>query len=66
MNLNLTGGHGELQSHYLAYRYLHAQHGGNPRLANVDRMPSNHLRVAWIDANIDFQLVTRVTAGIHY
>jgi hypothetical protein len=43
VNLNLTGGHSELQSHYLAYGNLHAQHGRNAGLADVDRMPANHL-----------------------
>jgi hypothetical protein len=43
VNLNIAGGDGELQSHYLAYGDLHAQQGRNPRLADVDRMPANYL-----------------------
>jgi hypothetical protein len=43
VNLNIAGGHSELQSHYLAYGHFHAQQGRNPRLADVDRMSANYL-----------------------
>src|ERR1700686_2416535 len=64
-NLRIAQGQGELQANHFARWNLHAQHGGNPRFADVHRLPPNHRGVTRVDADVDFQLEPGIAASVH-
>jgi len=55
----------EFQANHFADGNFHHQHGRNSRLADVDRLSSNHSAVARVDPDVDFQLEPAMTAGFH-
>jgi len=66
MNLDVARGQRELQSDDLSDPYFIAEHGGDSRLADIHRVSAHHGGIAQIDANIDFQPETRMTAGFSH
>jgi hypothetical protein len=58
-------GQGKLQAHYFAHRNFLSQYGGHSRLADVDRVASNHRGTARIDTNAYFQLEPGMAASFH-
>jgi hypothetical protein len=53
----------EFQAHDFVQSDFIAEHGGNARLADIDRMSANHRPVADVDADPDFQFETGRSAG---
>jgi hypothetical protein len=56
---------GEFQTNYFVQLELLPQHGGDSGLADVYRVATNDLTVTGIDTNVNFQLETGMTAGVH-
>ena len=55
----------EFQANHVADWNFLPQHGGNPRLADVDRMPADDGRFARIDTQVHFELETGMAACFH-
>jgi hypothetical protein len=63
MDHNIARGYGKFQANDLSDIYFLAEHGRNSRLAYVYRMSPYHCGIPRIDADVNVQLVTRMTAG---
>jgi hypothetical protein len=55
----------ELQPNHLPHWNLHAKHGGDSRLADVDGTAPNDGTVAGIDADVHINLETGMAASVH-
>jgi len=65
VHLHIAERKGKLKSYNFSHWNLNKQHGGNPRLADVNRMPTHNRAVAGINTNFNIQLIARTPAGVH-
>jgi len=66
VNRNIAGRNRKLQPNNLSQTHFLAEHSRNPGFADVDRVSSYYGGVSRIDADIDFELVTWMTAGFDH
>jgi len=65
-HVNIAEGQREFQTNDFAHGDFDAQHGGDPRFAEVDGVAPNHRAVAGIDADGYFDLEPAMTASVHF
>ena len=63
MDHNIARGYGKFQANDLSDIYFLAEHRRNSRFAYIDRVSAHYGGVACVNADVNVQLVTRMTAG---
>jgi hypothetical protein len=66
MDHNISGRYRKFQANNLSDIDFLAEHGGNSGFAYIDRVCAHYRGVAWVDADVDVQLVARMTASFDH